>query len=285
MNCPACGYFNPEGSKSCFHCSLVLPLPAGDAVCPVHPEVKASGACSRFGTFGCSTCLVQVGPDWLCPTCRERQTLLPWDERASLGLWRAWWKTSVLMITSPMQSLARARADAPVGDSMLFSLLATIAGIGPTIVFYMAVFIPVMLFAAPARSGSFGKGEAAVIAAIFAVYAVSGFLFALISVLVMSGLDHLGLMLVGANPKSFTVTLRAHALSMGPYVLGLVPFCSLYVFPLWALVLRVIANMELHKTTGGRATAGVLLPIVVLCGLGIAAYLAFFAAVLANLPR
>jgi hypothetical protein len=69
-----------------------------------------------------------------------------------------------------------------------------------------------------------------------------------------------------ARPRSFSVTLRAHALSTGVYLLGLMPFCSLYVFPVWALVLRVLANMHLHGIGAGRATAGVLLPVVTCCG-------------------
>jgi hypothetical protein len=96
-------------------------------------------------------------------------------------------------------------------------------------------------------------------------------------VLIWAGIDHLGLMLLGAKPKSYTVTVRANALSMGPYLVGLVPFCGFYVFFLWALVLRIIAIMYLHKTTAGRATAAVLLPVVLLCGGVFLLYAAVFA--------
>jgi hypothetical protein len=78
------------------------------------------------------------------------------------------------------------------------------------------------------------------------------------------------------------VTVRAHALSMGPYLLGLLPLCSLYVFPIWAIVLRIIANMHLHKTTAGKATAAVLLPMVLLCGGLLALYGALFALAMAG---
>jgi hypothetical protein len=61
---------------------------------------------------------------------------------------------------------------------------------------------------------------------------------------------------------------------MGPYVVGLLPLCSLYVFPLWSLGLRVVANAHLHRITVGRAAAGVLLPTIAFCGIGMAAYVA-----------
>ncbi|HEY0882606.1 MAG TPA: YIP1 family protein, partial [Archangium sp.] len=52
----------------------------------------------------------------------------------------------------------------------------------------------------------------------------------------------------------------------GPALVGLLPLCSIYVFPLWSLVLRIFALRAFHKTSAGAATAAVLIPIAVLCG-------------------
>ncbi len=273
MNCPACGYYNPEGQQSCFHCSLPLPLAAGDAFCPAHPGVKATGACSRCGTFGCGACLQPRGADWLCPACFARGTVLPWDERASLGLWVAWWRTAVQMLSSPSQALASAEPDAPLGSSMLFAALSTFVGFAPTLLIYALILIPTLIFA--------GKSELKLTSALvplFAVlYVVVLMAMQLAMVLVFAGLEHLGLMLMGAQPKAFTVTVRAAALSMGVYITGLMPFCGPYVFWVWSLVLRIIANMHLHKTTAGKATAAVLLPVLVLCGGFFGIYVLVFA--------
>lgn len=274
MNCPACGYYNPPGQQSCFHCSLVLPLPAGDALCAAHPEVKATGACSRCGTFGCGACLAARGTDWLCPQCMSRAGKLPWDERESLGLWRAWWRTAVLMISSPVQTLGTAEPEAPLGSSILFAVLSTVVGFGPTMLSYLLVLLPVLAFGA--KRGSLGEG-AVVVPVVTLFYVVLIFAMQIGSVLFFAGLDHVGLMVLGARPRSYAVTVRAYALSMGPYLLGLLPFCSLYVFPLWSLVLRIIANMSLHQTTAGKASAAVLVPVFLLCGGLIAFYAAVFA--------
>lgn len=64
----------------------------------------------------------------------------------------------------------------------------------------------------------------------------------------------------------------------------MLPFCSFYVFPIWSLVLRIIANVYLHKTTAGKATAAVLLPLIVFCGLLFTFYMAVFALAM-NLGR
>lgn len=272
MNCPACGYYNPGGATACFHCSLALPLPAGDALCPNHPGVRATGACSRCGTFGCGQCLSQRGADWLCAACQQRQAILPWDERETLGLWRAWWRTSVLMISSPTQTLQDASPDGTIGSSTTFAALSTLAGVGTTIAIQGLSMIGIVAAAAMGKNGSLASGVGGMVGMIFALLITVFFFFG--SVFINSGLDHLMLMLLGANPRSYSVTLRAQALSMGPYLVGLVPICGFYVFPLWSLVLRILALMHLHKTTAGKATLAVLLPVIVLCGLVLAFYIA-----------
>lgn len=285
MNCPACGYYNPQGQQSCFHCGLPLPISAaGDAVCAVHPEVKATGACSRCGTFGCGSCLSARGNDWLCAQCLQRVGQLPWDERETLGLWRAWWRTSVLMISSPGVSLSTAQPDASLGSSMLFALLSTAAGYLPTFVTAALFMIPAMMFGAdrPNAGKLGGLGTAGIVVGVLIFYAVVAFVTQMGGVLFLAALDHLALMVLGAQPKSYTVTLRAQALSMGPYLVGILPMCSWYVFPLWSVVLRIIANMYLHKTTAGKAAAAVLLPMFLLCGGFLALYFAVIALAVAG---
>lgn len=274
MNCPACGYYNPPSQLTCSHCSLPLPIPAGDAICAVHPGVKATGACSRCGTFGCGTCLTQRGTDWLCEKCLNLASKIPWDERESLGMWRAWWRTSVLMISSPGQTLATAEPDAPLGSSMLFALVSTMVGWLPTILMTIPGVLLARLTAPDEKGGLFFAFGIAVGSVL--IYGFMILVWQLGALLFLSALDHLGLMLLGSNPKSLTVTVRAHALSTGTYLVGLLPVCSVYVFPLWSLVLRIIGLMSFHKTTAGKATAAVLIPVALFCGL----IFAFYAAVI-----
>jgi hypothetical protein len=234
--------------------------------------VRATGACSRCGTFGCGQCLTQRGADWLCAACQQRQAVLPWDERETLGLWRAWWRTSVLMISSPTQTLQDASPDGAVGSSATFAGLSTLAGVGTTMAIQGVSMIGILAAAAVGKGGSVASGLGGAVGMVFALAMTFFFFFG--SVFINSGLDHLMLMLLGANPRSYSVTLRAQALSMGPYLVGLVPICGFYVFPIWSLVLRILALMHLHKTTAGKATLAVLVPVIVFCGLIIAFYIA-----------
>ncbi|HEY0881682.1 MAG TPA: hypothetical protein VGD87_09135, partial [Archangium sp.] len=198
MNCPACGYYNPSGQPRCFQCGLSLPVGAGDALCAVHPDVKAIGACNRCGTFGCATCLAQRGNDWLCSACINRVQALPWDEREQLGLWRAWWRTSVMMISSPGQTLANAPPDASFGSSMLFAFLSSLVGFGPTFASYVLVLGPMLLLFGKDTAGLRGV-EGAIIAGVVVGYAFALLFLQAVGTMFSAALDHLGLMLLGAN--------------------------------------------------------------------------------------
>jgi hypothetical protein len=268
MNCPACGYYNPAGQERCFHCALLLPRSAGaDARCAKHPEAQALGACTRCGTFGCQACLTQRGAEWWCEACASRDALLPWDERERLGTWRAWWRTSLRLLSSPGQALSRAEPEAPLGSSVLFTVLSALVGFGPTVLLYAAFFVP-LLALSPTRGGD--ATLMALAPAVLLGYGVLLLESQVAGLFFIAALDHVALLLLGVQPRSYAVSVRAGALAMAPYLLGLVPVCSFYVFPIWALVLRILALMHFHQTTAGKATVAVLAPLVLLCtGVGL----------------
>lgn len=278
MNCQACGAYNPEGSAACLSCGVLLiaAVDPGGAKCRKHPETPATGTCGRCGSFGCGVCLTQKGNAWFCDDCAARAAVLPWDERESIGVWRAWWRTSVMMISAPGTTLQGAKPEGSLGGSVLFTLLSTLAGYGPTLLLYLLVFVPLMFVGlsksqgVPGLSGVF-VGVGAV------VYIVMLFAMQVAGVLVVGGIDQLMLQLLGANPKGYEVSVRANAVALGPALVGLVPFCGLYVFPIWCIVLRIFALMYFHQTTAGKAVLAVLLPIILICGLCGAGYFAIFA--------
>jgi len=57
-----------------------------------------------------------------------------------------------------------------------------------------------------------------------------------------------------------------------------VPVCGMYAYPIWQIVCQIFAYKAVHKTTGGKAAAGVLLPVGVCCGLYAVVYAIIFAA-------
>ena len=199
---------------------------------------------------------------------------LPWDERETLGLWQGWWRTCVLMISSPNVSLANAEPDAPLGSSVMFALVSAVVGLCPT---FLSSIPFLVLTQSISRKDDAPAGMGFFLVLGMIIYLGTALAFTMGSVFLVSGIEHLTLRMLGAEPKSFSVTVRAYALGMSAYLLGVIPFCSFYVFPVWAIVLRIIALMHLHKTTAGKASAAVLLPVLLLCGGFIGLYVAVIA--------
>ena len=88
---------------------------------------------------------------------------------------------------------------------------------------------------------------------------------------------------MGGVTRGYQVTLRAHAFSQAPWILGVVPFIGMQVGPIWALVARVFAYRGLHRTTWGVAIAGALVAPALTCLLCGGGYFALLAATLGRM--
>jgi hypothetical protein len=267
---------NERSSVTCSNCQAAL----GSAQCQTHPERLAASACARCGTFVCEQCVDPASGR--CAACAKKVGGLPWDERASLGVWVGWWRTSVAMISRPTQTLTQAAAEAPLGSSLLFAVISSLVGVLPTVLVYVLVLLPLALDLAPDAKLPIDRAllPVAVAASMLLMLAVQVAVF-----FAFTALDQLGLKLFGAKPKSFEVSARAQALSMAPYLLGLIPLCGFSAFPIWAVVLRVVGLARLHQVSAGRAAAAVLVPLLLLCGVCGFGYLAMLAAAFSDLPN
>ncbi len=289
MPCPVCGYTNPAGALKCSACGTQLvaePAPvarAGDAVCAIHKETPALQPCSRCGTFYCGACLERAADGQMyCVTCRSRSTL-PWDQREQLGMLRAWWLTSKALLLEPTQTLQSAPRDAPIGSSLLYAVICNLLGVLPTLLIYLVGFGGMLLFAASeSQKGLTGSGLG--IGAVGAIFVFIFYLVLLVGIQIVSlfalaGIEHLVLHLTGEREiGGYTSTLRAHALGLAPFMLGLVPVCGFMVMGLWSLVLRCITLMHLQRVSAGKAVAAVLAPMLVICGCGGLMYFVVIAA-------
>ena len=177
------------------------------------------------------------------------------------------------MLSSPNLTLRTVEPDAPLESSIGYAVLAAVVGLCPTFLMMIPFLVAAQLMAP--KDGPPGMAVFMVVGVF--IYLGMALAFTIGSVFFVSGIEHLALRALGAEPKRFTVTVRAYALGMSSYLLGVIPFCSFYVFPIWAIVLRIIALMHLHKTTPGKASAAVLLPVLLLCGGFLGLYVAVIA--------
>lgn len=264
LPCPHCQAFVVPGARACGVCATSLLREAvpgsSEPVCAVHPEYLSLAACARCGGFACPQCL-NAGDrgEPLCTSCHARAPSgqLAWDRREELGTLKAYWETCQDIMFRPTPTFERMAPMGTVGSSLGFSALCGLASILTTALLYMAFmlfFIPT-----PPLEGDNVNPTAVRAAGVgfFGIWIVLAPLGGMFATLFSSGVDHLLLRLAGTE-QPYAVTLRGNALSQAPFLLGLIPFCSLYVTPFWAMGLRVIAYRSLHGTSWGGAALGAL---------------------------
>jgi len=215
----------------------------------------------------------------MCAECYERapEELLAWERRKELGFFRALWSTSWAIMAHPNTVFQRARAEGNLGSAILFALIMQFAAWFTTGLLYIGFFglVPSAMSEDTREFGyAFAMGT-------FATSFVWVPLFGLVGTLLMGMVDHLVLRMLGVK-GSLETTLRGSCYSLAPLLFSVIPLCSFYVLPLWALVVKVFAYMGLHKTSGWRAAAGALAIPVGLTVLVVGMYAVVLAALIAQ---
>ncbi len=275
--CPRCQSFVLPGAEHCAWCgtSLVLEATPGasDPVCAVHPELRSLHACARCGSFACARCLRKGYRDEpVCAACHERvpADALPWDRRAEQGTLRAFWRTCLAVMLRPTATFEQTRPEGEMGSSLGFAALCHFAASSTTLLFYMALG-----FAIPREMPETDNIDPFAFRLLWMGLTGLGFVLApfagMLVTLVNAALDHLVFRL-SRTGQPFAVTLRANALSLSPYLAGLIPICGMYIAPLWALGLRIYAYRALHRTEWGTAALGAVAVPLLSCGLVFGVY-------------
>ncbi|NVJ19328.1 YIP1 family protein [Myxococcus sp. AM010] len=275
--CPRCQSFVVPGAQSCAWCGASLLQEAtpgsADPVCAVHPELRSLHACGRCGSFACARCLRKGARDEpLCAACHDRvpADALPWDRRDELGTPRAYWQTCVAVMLRPTATFERARPVGSVGSSLGFAALSNLAASFTTALVYLAILLAIPSAMTEGDNVS-AHGLRLVGLGVFGAMMVMAPVMGMLVALINAALDHVVFRMDGTG-QPFEVTLRANALSMSPYLMGLIPFCGIYGAPLWALGLRIFAYRSMHRTTWGTAVLGALAVPLLSCGLLFAGY-------------
>jgi hypothetical protein len=246
------------------------------AACAIHADRQAVTTCARCGTFSCQECLSESPPGELfCAACVARATTsqLPWDHREELGWARAWFKSVSAILFRPTATFSTAKSEGDVGGSILFMTISWFVGCFTTFVAFALIGALIPSFIEESSGDADAAPVRLILVTTYGVMALVVPLFGVASTLVMAALEHLVMMMFG-KPRGFETTLRAASLSLAPYAFGVIPVCSLYVAPLWVLVVKVFAYKGMHRTTIGTAILGALaipaLGVLLGCGLYLA---------------
>jgi len=191
----------------------------------------------------------------------------------------SWWES----LTSPNEFFARLRWDDPPGRPLLYFLLATILGAAFSLGWRLAgvgsAFTDALLESSAEMAGESG-GLAAELLAVTADETAADVLldffiepFVQLIVLAITVLIvHLFVLFLASERRNMAATLRVACYAAGPSVLTIFPFLGATVGWIWSIVLLVLGISAAHRASIGRASAIVLLPML----LTILALSAFF---------
>ena len=166
------------------------------------------------------------------------------------------------------------RREGGLGRPIAFALIAGSIGLFFQVALQLGIqfaIIGIALMNNPRPAGAPGPAEMA------GMVCVLGFipLFVLIGVFLQSGMYHLMLKMLHAAPFPFETTFRVVAYSMGAaFLLAAVPFCGHFIAWIVSIVFTIVGLSKAQEISGGKASAAVLIPIVLCCGTSIAGYIA-----------
>ena len=231
VTCPQCGFEQPQ-TEECVKCGIIF---------------------SKYTQFQEMARSVEG-------QVREISTeeYTPWESGG--GFIGAFFKTTQEVLFSPTIFFKKAAAGKGYWSPFIFAMISGVIGSGVALLWqwlFFTGFVPPQILSMTTYS----------VILTFAVISIP-FTIAL-SILIGSGVTHLCLMIVRGSRGGFEATFRAISYSYGASLFYIVPIIGTIVGGIYLMILAILGVREGHGISTGRAVLAVLLPLIVVFGLGI----------------
>ncbi|MCX8116803.1 MAG: YIP1 family protein [Desulfobacterota bacterium] len=234
VTCPQCGHQQPDTGE-CFKCGLVI---------------------SKYMEF-------QEMARSIEGQVREISTeekVSPWESGEGF-LW-AYLRTTREALFSPTAFFKKVSSGEGYWSPLIYGIICGVIGVGLSMViqwFFFSALIPPQLQAFIPFNLLLGLS-------LIGIPLMVGS-----SIFIGSAITHLCLIIVGGNRKGFQTTFRVISYSYCGQLFNVVPFIGNLIASVYMIVLIIIGVREGHRITTGKAAFAVLLPLIVIFGLGILA--------------
>lgn len=235
VTCPQCGFEQPD-TDECVKCGLII------SKYQQHQEMARSFE-SQVREIS------------------SEDKYSPWESGEGF-IW-AFLRTTREALFSPTLFFRKVAAGEGYWPPLIYALIAGIIGAAGSMLWQWLIFSRLFPRGMLAQYFSYSLLLAILCAAI--PFMVAFF------ILVASVVLHLCLMIVGGNKKGFQATFRVVSYSWGGSLFGIIPFIGSTIGWIYALILAIFGVREVHGISTGRAVVAVLLPYIVVAGLGIIA--------------
>jgi hypothetical protein len=175
-------------------------------------------------------------------------------------------RTTKEALFSPTRFFKKVSAGEGYWSPLIYGIISGIIGIGVSLVFQwflFSAFIPPQIHAFIPYS------------LILTLSLIGIPLMVASSIFMGSAITHLCLMIVGENKKGYQATFRAISYSYCAQLFNVMPFIGSFVGSVYMIILIIIGVREGHGVSTGKSVLAVLLPLIVMVGLGILALILF----------
>lgn len=234
--CPHCGHEADASADGCPLCGTPLGEAASGAAgtTPAGAARTVSGGPTRAG----ATTGRGGGP------AGAAEDPVPWEDPNlgfAAGVWRTWRES----LFEPGRFFGRIREEGTVGRPLLYFLLVTVAASFFTLVWEAQGLTLGHLTGYVEMGGTMAAGPV--------ISFVLTPIMALVLLLFLTMVFHLGALMVAPDRRGMGATARVVCYAAGPSVLAAVPIFGPAVGGIWGLVLQVVGLREAHRTTTLRA--------------------------------
>jgi hypothetical protein len=192
---------------------------------------------------------------------------LPWERRAELGFVNAFVETIKLFVTNPAEAWRLTKEKGDFAEPLIFAILVSWIGIAVSSL-WSGLFGQAWTAFLPAAMKE-QMGEAlATNAGVMLIQVGLAPIFVLIGLFVGAAIYHVSFMIVGATNDStagFEGTFRVVAYASVSNLANVIPFVGGLAALVWSLILMVMGAVRIHRTTQGKAIAGILIPLLLCC--------------------
>ncbi|MBI5444709.1 MAG: YIP1 family protein [Deltaproteobacteria bacterium] len=196
-----------------------------------------------------------------------RQDGLPWERRTELGFFNAFLETIKLFITNPADAWQRTKEKGDYAEPLIFAILVSWIGIAVSSVWSGLFGQAWTAFLPPEMKEKLGSAVATN-AGMLLIQVGLAPIFVLLGLFIGAGIYHVSFMVVGATKDStsgFEGTFRAVSYASVSQLANVIPFVGGLAALVWNLILLVMGTVRMHRTTQGKAIAGVLIPLLLCC--------------------
>ncbi|MCA9209175.1 MAG: hypothetical protein KDA55_12500 [Planctomycetales bacterium] len=190
---------------------------------------------------------------------------LPWENRKSGRVDSPFLGTVKMVLFDSSNAFKAMKTEGGLGDPIGFAFMGNVIGNLAT-AGYAAVFLLIGFFLGGDADGGSVAALGIGIGQQFFMALVQAGTRATIGMFVFAGITHLLLMMVKGANRSYETTFRALAYSDGALAFcGVIPCLGALVQLIGMLIISIIAVMNAHETSGGKAAFAILMPILLCC--------------------